>query len=334
MVIVAAAVLFALGFLAVAVLLVRGFMDFNRVESALNTTKGQLEYLFARNPFPSEKNLETERANLTEAHRELGDLLATMSRGQVATVEQSPAKFVAQFWEIRKALLAKTEETGISVAGKKEFGFGFERLMGGQLPAAKDVARLTQQLRIVQGLCGVLYDAGISELRGIGREEFEEEAVAGGASRPAEESAPRRRSGRGESVAAAGLNSINAMAGVVPEGEMFGKWRFVLTFAAREGALLKVLDGMAANPLFSVVAKVELVGDSNVVTQSGETAVKAGDGEEPAAGGAAKASGAGAAHERRVVAGRDIPLTVRMEVDVYQFAKPVQEPAAAAGGTP
>ena len=184
-IIVAAVVLFVLLFAGVGVLLVQGFMAFSSAETALSDTKGRLEYLYGRDPFPSARNLEMERANLAAIDKELAGLLVAMSRGQVEPLEQSPAKFVGQFWEARESMLSKADAAGVAVFGKKEFDFSFGRQMKGDLPTQKDVSRLTQQLRIVQNLFDVLCVAHIAELRGIGREEFEEEAIAGGAAHTA-----------------------------------------------------------------------------------------------------------------------------------------------------
>ncbi len=332
MLMVTAAIVFAVLFIAAAVLLVLGFMSFYRAETALSVSKGQLEYLYSRNPFPSDDNLKIEHANLDVLRSELNKLTAAMSQGQAQTVEQSPAKFVSQFWEIRKALLAKARDAGVKVADSFDFGFG--RHMAGTLPAAKDVARLTQQLRIVEALCGVLYGARITDLQGVGREEFEEDAVAGGAARPADEgSSGRGRVRRAEQAGPTALNSVNPETGLVPAGQLFGKWRFVLRFTARESAVIQTLDSLSRNPLFIVVTKIELTGDSNVVVQGGDAAARVRDevvtaeGEKPAA----KSPQSALSRDLRIVCGRDIPVTVKMEIDVCQFAKQTEATPAAEG---
>lgn len=328
--IVVAVVLFALLFISVGALLVRWYMEFSRAESALNDTKGRLEFLYGRNPFPSDQNLRIERDNLGTAEKELADLLGAMSRGQVESLEQSPAKFEAQFWEARGSMLAKADAVGMSVLGKKDFDFGFGREMKGELPAQKDVSRLTQQLRIVQDLVEVLCTAHVAELRGIGREEFEVEAVAGGAAQ-ATTPASRHAAASGASGAVV-MNTVDAEAGLVPEGQMFGTWHFVFSFSANESALIRVLDGFARNPLFTVVTKVELAGDSKMNAKAPEVVPRAVAGAKGAEAASAKpASAAEASRDLRIVCGRDTPVSIKMEVDVYQFAKPAGVPARAEG---
>jgi len=338
-IIVAAVVLFALLFAGVGVLLVRGFMAFSRAEASLNDTKGRLEFLYGRNPFPSDQNLERERANLDVIEKEISSLLGALSRGQVEPLEQSPAKFVGQFWEAREAMLVKAEAAGVTVLGKKEFDFSFGRQMTGGLPTQKDVARLTQQLRIVQSLFDVLCTSRIAELRGIGREEFEEEATGAGAARAAAVPPSGHHKGAGGASGPA-MNTVDAEAGLVPEGKMFGTWHFSFDFAANESALIRVLDGFARNPLFTVVTRVELVGDSKMNAKAPEAApapsagLKGAAAKRAARGATAPAKPVPAAalsSDLRIVCGRDTPVSVRMEVDVYQFAKPAASPARAEG---
>ena len=329
--IVAVVVLFALLFAGVGALLVQWYMEFSRAETALNDTKGRLEYLYARNPFPSDQNLRLERANLDTADKELVGLLGAMSRGQVEALEQSPAKFVAQFWEAHGSMLTKADAAGVNVLGKKDFDFGFGRQMKGDLPAQKDVSRLTQQLRIVQNLVEVLCAAHITELRGIGREEFEVEAVAGGATHIADESSGGRRRHAAESSAPAVANTVDAETGLVPEGQMFGTWHFTFSLMANESALIRVLDGFARSPLFTAVTKVELIGDSRMNAKAPEAASAAGAAARGAAQPAKPVTGAADARDLRIVCGRDMPVSGKLDVDVYQFAKQLGTAARAEG---
>jgi hypothetical protein len=182
------------------------------------------------------------------------------------------------------------------------------------------VPRLTQQLKIVQALCEVLYAARITELRGIGREEFEVDAVVGAGAR-ADAPVVRRR---GE-AAPASLNVVSASAGTVPEGQLFGSWHFVLLLSAKNAALINVLNGLARCPSFAVVTHVDVTGESALFRRSGEAPpparrAPAASGTQP--GEALKETASVLSRDERVVCGHDTPLTVRMELDVYQFAKP------------
>ena len=329
--IIAAVVLFALLFIGVGALLVQWYMAFYSAETALKDTRGRLEFLYGRNPFPSEQNLGIERGNLKTAEKELADLLGAMSRGQVETLEQSPAKFEAQYWEIRGNMLAKAETAGITVVGKNDIDFGFRRPFKGDLPSPKDVSRLTQQLRIVENLVDVLCTARIAELRGIGREEFEVESITGAAGRPSDDASTGRHRRATESPGTTVLNTVDAEAGIVPEGQMFGTWHFAFSFTANESALIRVLDGFARNPLFTVVTKMELVGDSKMSAKAPEATTRPVSGAKGAEAAAIPVPATEASRDLRIVCGRDTPVSVKMEVDVFQFAKPAGAPARAEG---
>lgn len=316
-------VVIALMFVGAGALLVRGFMDFSKAEDRLRGKDEELKHHYNRNPFPSAGNLKIERDNLSVLDEQLADLLREMGRGQIQSVEQSPPKFLAQFWATQKELLGKARERGIKVASTFDFGFG--RHMGGTPPAPQDVARLTQQLVIMQKLCHTLYDAGITELTGVGRQEFEVDAKAGGAVAEA----PRRRT-RG-AVDAVSLNTYVPTAGLVPDGQLYGRWHFVFRLTAKEGALIAVLNQLARDSMFVVVSDLELAGDDSIRASGAEAAGKA-EQKAAAEGVAGDVASGPVSRDLRVVCGRDIPLRVKLEVDVYQFMAMRPLPAAAQEG--
>ncbi len=291
-------------------LLVRGFMDFLRVEDQLRGKNEMLRNHYGRNPFPSSDNLRIERGNLTVLDDQLADLLQEMGRGQVQSVEQSPPKFIAQFWATRTEMLKEAKKLGIKVAPTFDFGFG--RHMPGTPPAPQDVARLTQQLMIMQRLCHTLYDAGITELTAVGRQEFEVDAKAGGA---AAETPKRRARGGSDAVA---LNTYVPAAGLIPDGALYGRWHFSFRLTAKEGALLAVLNQLARDPVFAVVSDLDVEGDDSIKASSAEAAGKA-DQRNAVAVPRGDGVAGPTSKDLREVCGRDIPLRVKLEVDVYQF---------------
>lgn len=303
-------------------LLVKGFMAFAQAEKQLGAKKGELEFLFGRDPFPSEANLKVERANLSLLNDQLADLLGEMARGQVQSEEQSPNKFGAQFWDVRKELFARARDRGVKIDGS--FDFGFAKHMSGVPPAPQDVARLTQQLRIVQRLCLLMFDSGITGMEGLGREEFEVDAKTSGQSEP---QVRRARRGAAEAVV---LNTYNANAGVIPESDLFGRWRFVLHFTAKEDVLLSVLNRLARDPLFVSVADLVIEGDAGIKQWNTEAASAKTEAGEAVKEGEA-ASAAAVPRDLRIVCGRDVPLKTKMTLDVYQFRVMRPSPAAKPG---
>lgn len=316
-IVIAVAVLIGLLFLGAVALLVLGFLKFYEAQSVLEQSKGTLESLYDKNPFPSHKNFELERANIESVRTELTALQAALGEGQVEPSGQNPAQFVNLFFETQRGLLSKATVATITVP--KNFDFGFGRHMAGNLPAPQDVPRLTQQLKVVETLCNILYDAKISKLSGIARQEFEVDATANAA--PAPKPAP----GRGKPVVAAPMdlkNIVDASAGVVPQGQLFGKWHFAIQFSGRESAVMNTLNGLARSPMFVVVTRLTIQGDEKLFSRKESVAVKAGADEPPEVKQAPKSK------DYRIVSGRDAQMDVKLELDVYQFAKPQANEAA------
>lgn len=316
------AVVLSLLFLGAAALLVMGFIQYFAVESELTDSKGALEQLYNRKPFPSSENLELERGNIRTIRQELADLQAAMGGGQIESVSQSPAKFVSEFWETRKGLLSRA---GTTIKVDKNFDFGFGRHMKGDLPASQDVPRLTQQLKIVETLCNILFTGGISALKGVSRQEFESDVANAvpGAAAPVVRTALARRS-----VELDLKNTVDPSAGVIPPGKFYGCWHFVFQFSCRETALMNVLNGLASNTMFTVVNRLDIKGDELLFSRKETEAAKAASSADPSVPKEAVKS-----RDYRVVCGRDAQMNVTLELDVYQFAKPqVVEPEKQPGG--
>jgi len=291
-------------FLGSVFVLVRGFLQFSEVESTLRESNDTLRALYQRNPFPSHENLKFERENLAVLEREWMGLQSALCEKQVEPLGQSPAVFINQFFETQRGLLSKASAAGVSVP--KNYDFSFGRHMTGNLPAPQDVPRLTQQLKIVQTLCGVLYAARINKLSAITRQEFEVDAA--GATTV---SAPGSARFSEMSV----KNTTDPMAGIIPAGKLYGQWHFFLQFSGRESSVINVLNGFAKSSLFVVVSRVNIEGEEKLFERKEVAVAKTGDDslvvKEPPK-----------ARDYRVMCGRDAFLNVKLELDVYQFAKP------------
>ncbi len=306
MIVIALAVMLSLFFLGAVALVVLKFIHFTDAETVLKGDKARLEFLYGQNPFPSAANLHVERENIQTIKQEVSDLQAAMGAGQIEPVVQSPARFITQFFDTQRNLLAKASAAGIAVP--KTFDFGFGRHMKGDLPAPQDVPRLTQQLKIVEALCQALYAGNIASLDALSRQEFEVDALTGAGGK----AVPAARAGEIDLK-----NSVDAGAGHVPEGQLYGRWRFSVQFKVRESGLIKILNGLANSSIFTVVTRLEIKGDEKVFERK--------DG----AGAAVKETAVGEAEKEapktrdyRVVCGRENMLTIKMDVDVLQFAKP------------
>lgn len=317
MIIIAIAVVLGLLFLGAVTLVVLKFRDFAGAEAVLKADKERLQALYTRNPFPSGANLKLERENIAVLKDELVELQQAMGEGQIEPVVQSPARFITQFFETERDLLTRAAASGIAVP--KNFDYGFGMHMKGDLPATVDVPRLTQQLKIVEALCLILYKANITSLDALSRQEFEVGAA------PAAAPAPKHKKGRGDVPSVANeiqvKNVVEPKAGLVPDGQLYGSWRFQFQFKGRETAVMKVLNGLAASSIFAVVTRLEIKGDERLFDRKeGESTVPKGPAPEGAEGVAVEKE-APKGRDYRVVCGRENILTVKMELDVFQFAK-------------
>lgn len=302
--------LMALLLAGAATLVVRGFLQLQEVDRNLQGASETLTTLYAQNPFPSAGNLRLERENIRSIGEELMRLQLAMGAGQIEPAAQSPAKCITQFWETRNALLARA---GNSIKVDKGFDFGFGRHMKGDLPSIQDVPRITQQLKIVETLCDILFSSKITSLTAFSREEFESDAASAVA--PVKPGATPVKAGTEIVV----KNIVNPMAGVVPPGKLYGCWHFAVQFTARESALVNVLNGLSSSPVFAVVTRMEVKGDEKVFDRKEAEAVAAKSAENPEG---KDAKDALKPRDARVVCGRDALVNVRLELDVYQFAKP------------
>ena len=296
-----------------AALVVRGFLQFSDVKGSLETSKASLQSLYDQKPFPSKDNLKIEQDNIRAIKQEVSDLQCAMGAGQIEPLGQSPAKFITQFWETRKSLLNRA---GATIKVDKQFDFGFGRHMKGDLPAPQDVPRLTQQLKIVEGICNILYASKISSLTALSRQEFESGV------------APQPGAPKGASGVIDVKNTQDPEAGKIPPGQQYGRWHFAMRFTGTEQSLLAAINGFANNAVFIVVSRINIEGDEKLFGKKGRLAAKM---SEDQTGGDPAAKDQPKSRDYRVVCGRDSMLTTTIELDVYQFEKPQ---LAEAGKTP
>ncbi|NQU39303.1 MAG: hypothetical protein HQ523_05065, partial [Lentisphaerae bacterium] len=311
----------ALVFAISAFLLFRGISQFSKEEKTLKRSVATLRNYYARNPFPSKENVEREKANGVDLQRWLGELSESLREGQVEPIQITPSIFKGLFSQKRDQLKILAKDHKVTVPDG--FAFGFERYSaGGALPAPSDVPRLAQQLMIADQLCRVLFESGASAVTQLRREEFDSAGVAevGQVGRP---NRPNRSSRARPSVARAASSIVNRPwtvtgdAGELKGSDLSARLRFGLTFEAREEALMKVLNQLAAHEMFVVVTLLQIEKESDDVVEPqsalgtvAEDNVMAGGSKHPP-------------RSQRLMSGIALeqPMSVSMEVDVYRFAE-------------
>ncbi|MCA1809211.1 MAG: Amuc_1100 family pilus-like protein, partial [Lentisphaerae bacterium] len=160
-------------------------------------------------------------------------------------------------------------------------------------------------LLIIDRLCRVVIEARVSELINVTREEFEmtaESATTG-----------RRRGAAPRAGAAMPVAQPNE------DDDLFTTQRFVFTLRGSERSVFNLLERLAALPMFTVVASVEMQNrrqetrERDAGGRQRSPAEQAGGPELPPEGERQDERG------RQVIIGRE-DLEVKITVDVYQFA--------------
>jgi hypothetical protein len=303
-------------FLAAAVLLYYRIAQFSKAEQDFRALWAQLRQLYQRDPFPTEENVARERENRAMLQGEFDRFLGRLTEKQIDPEKKTPPMFMALFWETRKKLLDQARVWGVAVP--ENFGFGFGGYLGGYLPAPEDVSRLTQQLGMIAELCGILYEARITELEDIRREIFDSASMQ---SVPA---APSGRSGRrwsSEAPAEANAETVKD-AGLMGPEDTFAKFHFSVALKGTEAAILETLNRMARSPMFIVVTGLEIVSEESGVMHVSRVVA-----EEDVLKSAKPPTDAGRnlqSKDDRIVSGRDKPMSAVIEADVYWFRKPAE----------
>ncbi len=313
-----ACVLGGIALLAAGWVLLRGVLRFNEAAGALNDAKQQLTGYYREAVFPSAENVQREQANTAQIRTWFDGLMATLREGNVIRTERSPSQFKSVLEKAQERLWREARAAGTELPAG--FAFGFDRYTAsGTLPRPDDVPRLTEQLILVTRICKILFDHRVKEVRVLERALFEEEAAAVTAAGPSVSPAMSGRrtaagGGRGPSSARE-VRSSGMPPGLIPDGGLFGKYRFVLEFNAKEAALVNILNALASSPVFTVVNVVRIAKDvPPLMPTVAEPPVT-----PPAAGGAPSTP----MHlgPNYPVSGleMEIPMRVRFELDIFKF---------------
>lgn len=269
--------------------------EFEGEKRALGLAMNRWQQLHGRNPHPSMENVHRETENvekLIQFHSALNEMLR---RGQIEERDMEAAEFMT----LLETALERMRSTldAARVAFPRNYAFTFDRYAAGELPAPAGIPRLTQQLEIVETLCDILSNAGISMLLSISREVLE-----------TPEAAPRTgrtgRAGRPEQPGAA-FPSRDPAAGDTPYTT---QW-FKVDFRAREHAALDVLNRLAGHSMFIVVRSVEMASAGG---QAGPVARRM-PGTEAAADAVSR--------EQRAITGKE-EMEVSLELEIYHFPSP------------
>ena len=325
------------GVLAIALLVVlfMSISDFGKENDALAGKNSELTRLRNRSVFPSEDNAELLKQQVKDYQDYLQDLSEALRKDQTPDVTFTRDRFIPEFGEALRSIYAAARKNGVAIAVTQPdmlstcFGLGLYK--SGTPPSANDLPRVMSQIQDIKALGLTLCEAGIAEIVGVTRTEFETAAALAAASEDEDGSSRRRRRNRDddEPVEVPGALFTD------PDG-LFTRESYTLTFKASDAALRKVLDAFAKGQPFAVVTSLNVSNAARPVVQPPPTAEPVSE-SAPAPVSAARSSGFTAIgtpvasaqkepapvilqRDLRVTAGKEVP-TVVMGVDVYRFKK-------------
>lgn len=268
--------------------------------AARDATWAELQKLFNSNPFPSATNILVLQTDVRNLHEQEQAMIAGLRTGQIESEEPSPAVFIRRLEENVRDLQRQAPIVEGARVVPDGFAFGFGRYLatGGGMPSPVDVPRLTQQLKTIELLAGLVYESRMREWRGVRREEFE----AGPA---AETPTSRRRPARPSRTVGAAAAPMG--------GGLYTVQHYTLELTGRKLPLLDLINRLAASPTCMVVTEVD-VRKRGTDVRSLESAPAA----DPAA---APRPAVVPLHAERLVSGPDVDplLDARIEIDVIHF---------------
>lgn len=288
------------------------------------------------NPFPTEENVGRIAAKAKDSADWAMVLREALNAGAVDGEDMSPQMFGRERERVIKELLKDSPiaDDGVRIA-PEECSFGFGRYDSGEQAERKNVPRLVRQLKLMDSLVRMFYDAGVLRLEAVGRQEFEK----GVSSKKGDddEDTGRRSHARGSSRGSARNVSTSIDVPVDKYTGDFGvpvvRERFAFVFTARQKGLVAALNALAANAPYATISSlsIEKTGEDVVFpdeAEKEEKSVSKRKVEAPAADAAASnLREKPAPRTARLISGplRETPVRVSMMVDVYAFPKEAAE---------
>ena len=173
------------------VLLLQFHAAYRQVNDELTASMNRLNNLYQRDPYPSDENVHSMNEQVKVLETFFDRLYSLAQAGQIEPEKMEPAQFPQLLGEIIRPLHGRAADTGVKLPTR--FAFGFDRYALGELPISEDIPRLVVQLKTMNVLVGLLYQARISEIQSIQRTVFEKGGMT--ASTEAEQGGGRRRRG-------------------------------------------------------------------------------------------------------------------------------------------
>ena len=310
------------------VLLFRGISKLDEKEKELARKKTEHEIFYKNNPFPSKQNAEQEKKNVEVLEEAIGKLAGRLKADEVKVVPTTPSAFMSLLGSKRRELGGMADQNGAGLPANSAFGFERYCLPDSPLPPPAELPVLSQQLTIIEQVCGILFQGKVKEITKITRDELD---------RPGPGVVPAGGGNRPGGAGSASSSSRNAAA-KTEDKPPFTKLHFVFEFKAKERSILYVLNRIASSKIFMVVTGLKLEKEFPDIldvraagTAAGERPERSSgdDDDDPVAAAAHTATNALAISDRalprdkRLMSGLKMekPMKVTMFLEVYKFAE-------------
>ena len=242
---------------AAAFMLFRFQRHYAAVNEQLQEQQTRFQALNNRDPYPSSSNIKLARKNLDNLRGYFRDVSASLREGQIEPRDMERADFPPLVERTLNSLWTAAAQSKVSFP--ENFAFGFQRYIAGELPATNYIPRLMVELKEVEELCRLLFDARISRLTDITRTEFDVADVQ--EATESSDSGRGRTRGRKRARSKEKKATKTITAGVDAAGDgIYTVEKYKLSFTARENALWTLLNNMANSPMFVVVTSIRVQG--------------------------------------------------------------------------
>lgn len=308
-------------------------------EKKMQASKASLARYYKEEVFPSQANVDVYRTNLLLAQTWVGDLSRGVFRDGVA-VDDSVTRgdFGRVCRETVEALIADAPPNAAEEPVVDEgASFGFDHYLQNNLPERDEyVPRLLRQLRLVDRIVRILYDAGIHHLDAVGRELFD---LGRSGSSSSSDAPVFRHHGKGRKGAASSSSSSASAVKTIAvppspfepdESVPMSRERFGFLFTTRQEGLIAAVNAIDAMRPFAMVSGLQFAKTGEDVLVPAEP--------DPAAEAAAPKDANGilekpAPRTARLVSGPlfETPVQVTLFVDVYAPATAADVAAAGEG---
>ncbi len=331
-----------------------GFLAYEKFTSAAEATAeadgdySSLKKIYDAEIFPSKENVELIRTSQADYELSRTTITGALAKCNIPLIKDTtPVEFVGKLTALVDAKIKQAPIVKGVPCVAPNFAFGFDAYVGteSRMPDPQEVPLLGQQLIIISRLVDAMYASEVTKITGIRREAGDKASLGQGAGAghgqaepPVAEEASQVKKGK----------SKKGKKEVAPPAPLFTSQKVTLDFQATQTSLVALLNRLASmNNMFVVVRNFSIKKSAEDIMKPVVEEVVAEKGEEDLSGLSArelrkrqrelrktseKKSGDTAKAsmvvsqrpaEMRIISGPEIdpPLSVHLEVEIYNFGK-------------